>query len=350
MNKKSLIALITAVLACFLIQSALAGEIVINCDGGTNLEILKTTVFKPYEETTGTKLIYDPGANFAKLRAMVKSGNVEWDLAEAWSQDLVIMLGREGVLEEIDYSIVGSGLYGVERQDLYDSVVTKWGVGDGFYSVVIGYNKDKFPEGKQPRSWADFFNVEKFPGPRALQKGPWGNLEFALLADGVSVDNLYPLDVDRAFKKLDTIKKHVRVWWESGAQPVQLLNDKEVDLTSIWNGRIYMMIKEGANVGIEWNQHFLMASAWVVPKGAKNKKGAMDLIQWFLKPEPLAHHAEIIGYPGNNKNLYKYMDPKYSSILPTSTENYKLAVLPNYDWWIENRDEVTERWNAWAME
>jgi len=350
MKTKFFFWLFTWVFVCFLIQPAMAAEIVINCDGGSNLETLKQTQLGPYEKATGTKLIYDPGANFAKLRAMVKSGNVEWDLAEAWSQDLVIILGREGMLEEIDYSIVGSGLYGVNKSDLYDSVVTKWGVGDGFYSVVIGYNKEKFPDGKHPKSWKDFFDIKNFPGPRALQKGPWGNLEFALLADGVPLDKLYPLDVDRAFKKLDTIKDQVRVWWESGAQPVQLLNDKEVDLTSIWNGRIYMMIKEGANVGIEWNQHFLMSSAWVVPKGARNKKGAMELIQWCMKPEPQARHAEIIGYPGINKNLYKYMDPKYASILPTSPENYKLAVLPDYDWWIENRDKVTERWNTWMME
>jgi putative spermidine/putrescine transport system substrate-binding protein len=341
------LALVTAL--GFLGQLATAAEIVVNCDGGTNLETLKITQFKPYEQESGNKIIYDPGANFAKLRAMVKSGNVEWDLAEAWSQDLVMILGSEGVLEDIDYSIVGSGLYGVKKEDLYDAVVTKWGVGDGFYSTIIGYNAEKFPQGKEPQSWKDFFDVENFPGPRALQKGPWGNLEFALLADGVPIDKLYPIDVERAFKVLSKIKPHVKVWWESGAQPVQLLNDKEVDMTSIWNGRIYMMIKEGAKVGIQWNQQYLMASAWVVPKGAKNKKLAMELIQWCMKPEPQARHAEIIGYPGINKKLYDFMDPKFAVNLPTYPEHYQKAVLPNYDWWIENRDKVTEQWNTWML-
>ena len=348
MKCKPIYIMIVAVVIAFAAQMSLAAEIVVNCDGGTNLETLKTTQFKPYEEATGNKIIYDPGANFAKLRAMVKSGNVEWDLAEAWSQDLVMILGQEGVLEEIDYSIVGSGLYGVKKEDLYDAVTTKWGVGDGFYSTLIGYNAEKF-KGKEPQSWKDFFDVEKLPGPRALQKGPWGNLEFALLADGVPIDKLYPLDVERAFKVLDKIKPHVKVWWESGAQPVQLLNDKEVDMTSIWNGRIYMMIKEGAKVGIQWNQQYLMASAWVVPKGAKNKKLAMELIQWCMKPEPQARHAEIIGYPGINKKLYDYMDVKYASNLPTYPEHYKKAVLPDYQWWLINRDKVTEQWNSWIL-
>lgn len=331
------------------VGGAQAGQIVVNVDGGANLETLKETVFNPYMKEIKNKIIFEPGANFAKLRAMVKSGNVTWDLAEAWSQDLVMSLGAEGALEEIDYSIVGSGLYGVKKEDLYEAVTTKYGVCDGFYSTVLGYNAEKFPEGKGPQNWADFWNVSKFPGPRALQKGPWNNLEFALLADGVPRDKLYPLDVDRAFKSLDKIKPHVKVWWESGAQPVQLLNDKEVDMTSIWNGRIYYMIKKGAKVAISWNDAVLMASAWVVPKGAPNKKLAMELIQWYLRPEPLAKHAQIIGYPGNNKKIYDYMDKSTAVHLPTYPANYKVAVLPDYEWWRDNRAQVTERWNAWML-
>ncbi|MEW6262649.1 MAG: ABC transporter substrate-binding protein [Thermodesulfobacteriota bacterium] len=348
MTRRSLIVVILAA-GLIWIAGAQAADIVINIDGGANLEAFKKTMFIPYEKATGHKLIYEPGANFAKLRAMVKSGNVVWDVAEAWSQDLVMILGAEGALEPIDYSIVGSGLYGVQKDDLYQVVVTKYGVGDGFYSTVLGYNAEKFPAGKQPKSWADFWDVQKFPGPRALQNSPFNNIEMALLADGVPKDKLYPLDVDRAFKSLDKIKRHVKVWWESGAQPVQLLKDREVEMTSIWNGRIYTMIKEGAKVGIEWNQAVLMASAWVVPKGAPNKKLAMELIQWCMKPEAQARHAEEIGYPGINKKLFDFMDKKYAANLPTYPANYEVAVIPDYQWWIANREKVTERWQAWMM-
>lgn len=349
MSRKILI--LVGLSICLLWAGAVqAGQIVVNCDGGVNLETMKQNMFNPYMKATGNQIVFEPGANFSKLRAMVKSGNVTWDLAEAWSQDLVMILAEEGMLEPIDYSIVGNGRYGVNLDDLYQAVVTKYGVADGFYSTVMGYNSEKYPEGKGPRSWADFWDVKKFPGLRALQNTPWNNLEFALLADGVPRDKLYPLDVDRAFKSLDKIKPHVRVWWESGAQPVQLLNDKEVDMTTIWNGRIYSMIKEGVKVAICWQDGILMASAWVVPKGAPNKKLAMDLIQWFLKPEPQAKHAEVIGYPGINKKLYDYMDKKYAVNLPTYPTNYEKAVLPDYQWWRENRAKVTERWNSWLLE
>ena len=60
--------------------------------------------------------------------------------------------------------------------------------------------------------WADLFDTAKIPGKRTFYK--WsapGVLEIALLADGVAPDKLYPLDLDRAFKKLDTIKKRNRL-------------------------------------------------------------------------------------------------------------------------------------------
>jgi putative spermidine/putrescine transport system substrate-binding protein len=244
MKRKTLVVLVMLLFGGFLIQAAMAAEIVINIDGGSNLEALKETMFNPFEKATGHKLIYDEGANYAKLRAMVKSGNVEWDIAEAWSQDLVEILSREGVLEPIDYNIVGNGMHGVYRKDLYEEFLHPYGVADGFYTSLIGYNAEKFLEGKGPTGWKDFWDVEKFPGPRALQSGPWNNLEFALVADGVPPEELYPLDVDRAFQVLDRIKPHVKVWWTSGAQPVQLLTDKEVDMTSIWNGRLLWIKKQ----------------------------------------------------------------------------------------------------------
>ena len=140
----------------------------------------------------------------------------------------------------------------------------------GVYSTVMGYRTDVFKEGSGPKSWADFWDVEKFPGPRTMQNGPIDNLEFALLADGVPKDKLYPIDVDRAFSKLDQIKKHVAVWWTTGAQSAQLLIDKEAVLGTAWNGRYYGAIKHGAPLVIEWNQGAIKESAFGIPKGAKD--------------------------------------------------------------------------------
>ena len=103
-----------------------------------------------------------------------------------------------------------------------------------------------------------------------MRNHPTDNLEFALIADGVPMDKLYPIDFDRAFKKLDQIKPHVTVWWTTGQQPAQLLLDKEVVLATGWNGRFYDLIKKGAPVEIEWNEGALKQGSFVIPRGAKN--------------------------------------------------------------------------------
>jgi putative spermidine/putrescine transport system substrate-binding protein len=326
----------------FLCQPVMAAEIVMNVSGGAYLDALKKCFFDDFEKASGNKMLYEPGANFAKLTAMVKSGNVEWDIAEAEYQDLVILGAKDGVLEPMDYTIIN-------KKDTLKEAMGPYSVGTTFYSTVLAYNAEKYPKGKEPRSWKDFWDVKKFPGPRALEKNPYNNLEFALMADGVPPGKLYPLDVDRAFRSLDKIKPHVKVWWTAGAQPAQLLTDKEVDLTSAWNGRIFTIQKQGAKVEIQWNEGIIMTGAWVIPKGAKNKKAAMELLNFFLIPERQARFAEAIGYPGVSMKIFDFVDPKLAPHLPTYPEHYKKQVAVNNEWWVENRNKMQERWNSWLL-
>ncbi len=342
MRAKGLIIVSIILFFGFLHQSAIAVDLVLNFSGGAAGEAVKKFYIEPFEKATGKKVIFEAGANFAKLRAMVKSGNVEWDLAEATSQDLIIIGAKEGILEAIDYTIV-------DKTGIYEEVLHPYGVGKAFYSTVLAYNSAKYPKGKHPKSFKDFWDVGNFPGPRSLQNDPFNNLEFALVADGVPPDKLYPLDIDRAFRSLDRIKPHVRVWWTAGAQPAQLLTDKEVDMASAWNGRIYAIQKQGAQVEIEWNQGMLQFSNWVVPKGAKNKKLAMEFINFTHQPKLQAEYAEFVGYPGLSKKAFEFIKPEFAPNLPTYPEHYRKQVVVNYQWWHENREKVQERWNAWIM-
>ena len=326
----------------FFCQASLAADLVLNFSGGAAGDAVKKYFVENFEKATGKKVIFEAGANFAKLRAMVKSGNVEWDLAEATSQDLVILGEKEGLLEPIDYNIIN-------KTGIYEEALHPYGVGKAFYSTVMAYNTANYPKGKQPRNWKDFWDVAKFPGFRSLQNDPFNNLEFALMADGVPFDRLYPLDLDRAFRSLDKIKPHIKVWWTAGAQPAQLLTDREVDMVSAWNGRIYAIQKQGAPVEIEWNQGMLQFSNWVVPKGAPNKKLAMEFIQFTHQPKLQAEYAEFVGYPGLSKKAFEFIKQEFAQNLPTYPEHYKKQVVVNYKWWFENRDKVQEKWNAWIM-
>ena len=236
--------------------------IVVNGSGGSLAEVLKKLFEDPFTEQTGIKVRATAPVSLPKLKAMVESGNVEWDLTELNGDD-VVLATKEGWLEEIDYSIVDPENELPEMAKLPTAMVR------ASYSTVLGFRTDRFPEDKQPKTWADFWDVENFPGPRSLENSPKCNLEFALLADGVPLDELYPLDVDRAFAKLDEIKDHIPVWWDNGAQHVQLLVDGEVNMTSCWNGRITPLKSEGRPVEISWAGGALLLSYLGIPKGGQ---------------------------------------------------------------------------------
>ncbi len=343
MKKKVFGFLIFVLFFGFLYQPVWAKEIVFCWSGGASGENVWECYIKAFEKATGHKVIHDPGVSFAKLRAMVKSENVQYDLSELYGMDLYELGTKEGLFEPIDYNIV------YKDKDCFEGTFLPNAVIFGYYSTVLSYDAEVFPKGKQPKNWKDFWDVKKFPGPRSLYKGPSNNLEFALMADGVPPDKLYPLDMDRAFRSLDKIKDHVRVWWTAGAQPAQLLTDKEVVMTSAWNGRIYNIIKAGAKVDIQWNQGLIMNSPIAIPKGGSNKKVAMELMNYFIKVENQACYAEKMGYPGPHKRLFEYVNPEFARYLITHPDNVKKMVWNNYKWWVENKAEAEERWNDWIL-
>jgi putative spermidine/putrescine transport system substrate-binding protein len=199
-------------------------QIVVNHSGGSMGSAMRKAFFNGYERKYGIRVVETSPVDFGKLRAMVDSGNVEWDLTEIGGQD-AIRAGKANLLQPIDARIVDRSKYPATAQNplVFASSV---------YTTVIGYRTDVFRGGSHPKSWADWWDVGKFPGPRSMRNHPTDNLEYALLADGVPAEKIYPIDFDRAFRKLDQIKRHVNVWWSTGQQPAQLLLDKEAASTT----------------------------------------------------------------------------------------------------------------------
>jgi len=342
MGRKAFGILMMVLFLGLITHSTMAADLVISFAGGAAGDAVKDCFIKPFEQATGLKVGFEATHEFSKLKAMVQSGTVTWDLAEGPSIDFVILWAEEGLLEPLDYTII-------DKKGLYQETLHKYGIGKAFYSTVLGYNSARYPKGAHPTSWKDFWDVKKFPGARCLRNAPDNNLEFGLMADGVPPDKLYPLDIDRAFRSLDRIKPHVKVWWDAGAQPAQLLTDQEVDMASGWNGRILYVQKQGAKVGLEWNQGVLMFSSWVVPKGAPHAKNAMKFLNFSHQPKLQACYAAAVGYPGVSVKAVDYLDSKFASDLPTYAENYKKQAVMNYEWWRQNRKKVEDLWNAWMV-
>jgi putative spermidine/putrescine transport system substrate-binding protein len=315
--------------------------LVYNSSGGIVEKVAKQVFAQPYEQQTGTKITFTAPVNFAKLKAMVESGNIEWDITEVGPEDMI--RGKErGYLEPIDYNVV-------DKSDFLPGLAYSHAVPAAFFSTVLAYNTQKFPAGKEPKSWADFWNVKKFPGPRSLPNYPY-TMEMALMADGVPPEKVYPLDEKRAWKSLDKIKPHVSVWWTMPAKPAQLLADGEVDMAAAFNGRITGIQKEGVPVAIQWNQQILLVAYNAVVKGAKNKEEAMKFLAFMVQPELQAAWVKIIPYPGPSKTMFDHLPAEVSKNLPTYPEHYKLGVKRDYAYWVKHEERLMEEWNAWMLE
>jgi putative spermidine/putrescine transport system substrate-binding protein len=311
--------------------------------GGSFQEAQRKALFEPFMEEFGIKIIEDSPSDQAKIRAMVKTNNITWDVVDLGSH-YPDDLGRLGFLEPIDYSVV-------DKTDILPKFAGKYHVGTITYSDILAYRTDVFPEGQAPTSTADFWDVKKFPGRRSLYNLPPSNYAFAMVALGYKLDEVYPLTeekITQIYKKMDEIKPHVTVWWKAGAQPAQLLVDKEVVMASAWNGRIEKVIREGAPIKIIWNGGALQGDSWVIPKGAPNKELAMLFIAWQSLPEVNWRTSKYISYGPINKKSFPKVDPLYKGALPTDFVD--VQVHTDFSWWSQYYSRELERWNEWKLE
>ncbi|WP_440091365.1 ABC transporter substrate-binding protein [Pseudomonas putida] len=306
--------------------------------GGTTQDAQKEAWAVPFTKATNIKVVQDGPTDYGKLKAMVESGNVQWDVVDV-EADFALRAASEGLLEPLDFNQI-------KRDKIDPRFVSDHGVGSFFFSFVLGYNEGKLGANK-PVDWTALFDTKAYPGKRALYKWPSpGVLELALLADGVAPDKLYPLDLDRAFKKLDTIKKDI-VWWGGGAQSQQLLASGEASLGQFWNGRVYALQQDGAPVGVSWKQNLVMADFLVIPKGAKNKEAAMKFLANASSAEGQAEFANKTAYAPVNVDSVAKLDKDLAPNLPTAYAQDQVTL--DFAYWAKNGQAIAARWNEWLV-
>jgi putative spermidine/putrescine transport system substrate-binding protein len=289
----------------------------------------------PYSNETGTKINQDSPTDYAKIQSMVENNQVIWDVVNV-SNDFGLQSTGD-LLEPLDYSII-------DKEPILEGYASEYRIACMLYANTLAYNTEQIDG--TPSTWGDLFDTQKFPGQRGFRKSPSETLEVALMGDDVPPENLYPLDVDRALDKLDTIKDHI-VWWETGGQLQQQLAEGEVALASAWNGRVQTEIDSGTPVKIQWNQNLQTADYLVVPKGTANKEEAMDLIAYCVSGENNHRLSEFIPYAPINKESIPKVDPQVTPQLPTAHRD--VGVRYNAEWWDNNREAVEQRFNKWVM-
>ena len=312
--------------------------------GGDYQDAQNQAFFEPFAAATGAAIkiaVGDPD----RMKDQVDSGTVSWDLMN-YPAENVIALGRARYLEAIDYDVV-------DKSVLYPEAVLQYGVGSDFFSTVIVYPPDINPI---PQGWIDFWDVTppvegETADPkqlRALRHTPYGTLEFALLADGVATDEIYPLDVDRAFASLDRIKPNVAVWYQDGKQPVELVVAGEVGMASAWNVRPWQLNKADL-IRFEWYGGMLSSDAWVIPRGAPNREVAMDFINFATRAVPSANFSRLVPFGPANRDADDLLRSDRAAVLPTSLANRSVQFFQNWNWWADNLDDVTARFEDWLL-
>jgi putative spermidine/putrescine transport system substrate-binding protein len=308
--------------------------------GGVYQEAQREGWLKPYTALTGVQFQESEESSNATIKAQVESNNVEWDVVDVGND--FGLDGNADLLEPLDYSLI-------KQDEILPGFATTYRVGDITYGVVLAYNTDK-TAGKVPEGWADFFDTAKIPGKRGLWKYSTGGvLEFALMADGVKPADLYTpkLDVDRAIKKLDTIKDDI-VWWGSGAESQELIGSGEVAMSMIWNGRGYSAKHtDNKPVDMQWNQQILTADYFVVPKGTPNKQVAMEFIAWATCANNNAAVSDKIPYGPTNKN--SKANPAVVQDLAVTNVDENTGYF-NDAYLIDNFDAIDAPFQAWLTQ
>ena len=335
------------------IAHAAGGEVIYGARGGISDDVFQQVIVAPFQQTSGIQVKNVPYPDLAKLQAMVQTGTVDLDVWEVDGKALRLMTSK-GLLEPINYSLLPPNL----DQDLVPGAVQSHGVGNVLFGAGIIYNKDVYKDA-HPRSWAEFWDIEKFPGARTLPHPSYQITAFeaALLADGVEPQNIYPMDVDRAFRSFDKIKPSVTKFWTKAAEGLTLATSGNADLAMLTFGRVTaLQQKEPTPLTVEMNQGIVTTAYWVIPKGAKNVENAHKLIAFFLDAKNQANY--INAYPAFgpvNKNSTQYIDPKFEDIVVSSKTNSSKIVIVNDDWWASpagngksNYEAILDRWNEWA--
>ena len=344
----------------FGVGPALAGDaLTVVSWGGAYTKSQLEAYHKPYTAKFGTKIqSEDYNGGLAEVRAQVEAGKVTWDVIDVEVSDAVRGCD-DGLFETISFKSLPKGANGdPAEKDFIPGALTECAVGSIVWSTIYAYDADKY-SGSKPTNLNDFFDVKKFPGKRGLRKNAKVNLEWALMADGVSHNDVYKVletkaGQDRAFAKLSSIKDHI-LWWEAGAQPPQMLADGEVVMTSAYNGRIFNAVaSEGKPFTIVWDAQVFDWDLWVIPKGSKNLDAALDFLAFSTATEQLAAQASWISYGPARKSsaaligsYHNNPDLKMGPQMPTAPENFATAINNDFIFWADNGDELNERFNAW---
>lgn len=306
---------------------------------------------RDYEEDTGVRVnVIQYSGGIDEIRQQVRAWNVQWDVVDLEMFD-AIRACEEGLLEPMDHSLLPPGEDGTPADEDFIGVsLTPCGVGNMVGATVVSYDHERLD--RAPQSISDFFDLNAFPGRRGLRRTPQGNLEWALVADGVPRDQVYAVlsteeGLDRAFAVLDRIKPYVD-WWRTGEEALRLLETGAVTMSSVYSGRIHAALERGETLAILWDHQIWFYDVWGVPRNGRNTERAMEFVRYATTTQALARQASYIPYGPVRRSSTELVPGAMRPMLPTAEQNQDTAIELNARWWSENLEPLNRRFERWV--
>jgi len=320
--------------------------------GGAYTKSQMLAFVRPFERQTGVGVdMLDYSGGLERIRAQVRSLNVKWDVVDVELTD-AIRGCDEGLFEPMDPQQLAPAPDGTPAsQDFIGGTLTRCAAGTVMWSTVIAYDPSAFP-GRAPQRLEDFFDPERFPGPRALRRTPKANLEWALLADGVPPERLYLVleteaGLERALAILERIKPQLR-WWEAGAEAVRLLETDRVVMSSAYSGRVHDAVAtRNADIAVLWDRHIWNVDLLAIPKGTPQREQAMEFIRFATSTESLARQARHIPYGPVRRSSLRRLEPEVLAYLPTAPQHLSRGLQIDARWWAQHYERINRRFEEW---
>lgn len=325
---------------------AVARDLTVVSSGPDSIDPLRKVFVQAFTGATAIAVRQDSwDGGIETLESRLKTPDNAWDLVELRPAELAAACA-DGLLEKLDFSAIGG------KDHYLAQGVSDCGVGAAASNIVLAWDRDKFPA---TPTWADFWDIAKYPGKRGLSHGPRGNLEIALIADGVAPGDVYKVlgsadGVDRAFHKLDQLKPYL-VWWETGADAERILSSGDVLMTSAPSDRIAIAARNGPrNFGMQWTASFGEVQSWAIVKGSPNLRQAIQFLYFAGTPAIEGRLLDVAGASGLAKGANDLLPPELAATSPTSAANLAAATRFDGGFWRDNQAKLGQRFDAWLAQ
>lgn len=320
-----------------------AADLTVVGAGGALQEAERKAFFQPFAEQTGIRLTEDSySGQMAKVRAMVSTGSVTWDVMQI-EQNTMLAGCDEGLFEKVDWARIG------RHEDFLPEAISPCGVGAFVWSMVLTYDRTRLKDG--PADWKGFWDTARWPGKRGLRATAKMTLEVALLSDGVAPAEVYkvlsaPGGVDRAFARLDKLKPDV-LWWTAGAEPIERVASGDLVMAAAFNGRVAAANAADRRFALVWDGQVYGMDYWGIVKGSRNRDAAEKFLAFAARADVQKRFPDFIAYGVTNRQAIAAIEPAVAAGLPTTPANMARAVGLDTQFWADQGEVLEARFATW---